>query len=139
MAEFQMDGLFSVDTFLNHSGLGSQNLHELTYCLRYNMNFHRAPTMCLFSYSTHLDDNTVSVWIEQQTDILAPIKILFCKLDLGSDLCYLQHELELKPHQIWHHLCITMTSYATDNGNSMVWNMTLYFDGKQANTGKIKN
>ena len=135
VAEFQMDGLFSDETYLNHSGLGSKNLSELTYCLRYNMNFLRAPETCLISYSTHIDDNTISVWIDEVDDLQAPLRIKFCKYD-SSDVCYLTQEIEVKPHLVWHHLCIIMNSHLSDDGNSMVWHMTLYFDGKETLTRK---
>ena len=135
VAEFQMNGLYSDETYLNHSGIGSKNLSELTYCLRYNLNFLRAPEMCLFSYSTHIDDNTISAWIEEEDDLLAPLRIRFCKYD-SSDVCYLFQEIEVKAHQVWHHLCIIMTSHVSDLSNSMVWNMTLYFDGKTTTTCK---
>ena len=130
VAEFQMDGRFTDETFLNHSGLGSQDLPSLSYCLRFKMNFHRPPDSCLLSYSTQMDDNTLSIWIEQDLkNVSTPLKIKTCKFD-SSDVCYIFHVMGVKPHQIWNHVCIILTSHALDNGNSMKWSMTLYWNGK---------
>ena len=132
VAEFQMDGLFSEETYLNHSGLGYQDLTELTICLRYNINYFRGGfENALYVYSTWYDDNTLSSFLYQAEGEKLMMRI--CKLvdSEGKDKCHISHGIGLKPQQVWHHMCILLTSNESDEGKFMIWTLQLYFDGKK--------
>ena len=67
VAEFQMDGKFSDKTYLNYTGnLGpNNNLTKFTLCQRFNMNYIRGPTTCIFSYASDINDNAIITFLRQ--------------------------------------------------------------------------
>ena len=75
MAEFQIDGLFTVDHFLNHTGgIGSENLTSFTLCMRLNINFLRGRMSHPLSYTSDFSDNTLLVYyVIEEGDYLDPI------------------------------------------------------------------
>ena len=131
VAEFQMNGLFSEETYLNHSGLGYQNLTELTICLRYNINYFRGGfENALYVYSTWYDDNTLSSFLNNEGEkwMMQIRKLVDSE---GKEKSHISHEIGLKPQQVWHHMCILLTSNESDEGKFMIWTLQLYFDGKK--------
>ena len=132
VAEFQMDGFFTLESFLKHSGgIGQNNLTDFTLCMRHNINFLRGLTSHSLSYTSHIDDNTLMVWFEKsETDLLAPIVLSVCKYPFRSNdanECNL-YFIGIKPHHQWHHFCFIITSKETIKG-MIESTMILIYDG----------
>jgi hypothetical protein len=135
VAQFQMDGFFSIYTFLNHTGgVGPENLTDFTLCLRQNVNFWRGRTSFSFSYSTDLSDNALTVAFYQSEEAMSPIKLGICKYRYWKKECNFK-EIGIIVQQEWHHVCFVMT--AQDYGSAQVKStMKLYYDGQFAQQGK---
>ena len=55
-----MDGLFTEETYLNHSiGIGQNNLTEFTVCLRFNLNYLR---QCFLNFINFPYQKIQSLW-----------------------------------------------------------------------------
>ena len=131
VAEFQMDGLFSIDTYMNHTGgISQKNLSDFTLCMRQNVNFFRGKLTHSLSFSTLVNDNSLIVWwIHDITNLLAPLKFIVCKYVVITDSndCIF-HEINVKIHQEWHHFCFVQT-YQNTNQNQVESTMKLFYDG----------
>lgn len=70
-----MDGFFTIDHFLNHTGgIGNQNLTDFTLCMRVNLNFLRGRMTHPLSYTSDFTDNTLLVYyVIEEEDFLEPI------------------------------------------------------------------
>ena len=75
VAEFQMDGLFSIEPFLNHTGgIGNRNLTNFTLCMRQNINYLRGKMTHSLSYTSDITDNTLLVYyVINEDEYLEPI------------------------------------------------------------------
>jgi hypothetical protein len=130
-----MDGLFSEDTFLNHTGrIGPENLTDFTLCLQQNVNFWRGPISFSFSYSTDLSDNALTVAFYQDSVApMTPVKLVICKYQYWRNECS-SKEIGIIVQQEWHHVCFVLT--AQDYGNDQVKStMKLYYDGNYTHQG----
>ena len=109
VAEFQMDGLFSDETFLNHTGLGDENMTELTFCLRYNINYFRGSWHCLLSFSSRMTDNTLSLcfWRKENQTALKFYKYID---STERNQPFLSYVVGVRQHQTWHHVCVIIKS-----------------------------
>ena len=138
VAEFQMDGLFSIDTYMNHTGgISQKNLSDFTLCMRQNVNFFRGKLSHSLSFSTLVNDNSLIVWwIHDITNLLAPLKFIVCKYVVITDSndCIF-HEINVKIHQEWHHFCFVQT-YQNTNQNQVESTMKLFYDGTLVKTSK---
>ena len=71
IAEFSMHGRHNIDSFLNHTeGIGPKNLTDFTICLRFNINFLKPSYNALVSYSTFLEDNSITYEVQTESDKL---------------------------------------------------------------------
>ena len=73
-----MDGSYSIDPYLNHTlGIGSKNLTDLTFCLRFKVNYLKDHITFPVSYANILTDNAFLVEINYRKS--TPPKISICK------------------------------------------------------------
>ena len=79
-----MDGFYTTDPYLNHTlGIGSENLTDLTFCLRFNVNYLKDFVSYPISYSNILTDNAFLVEINYRKS--TPPKISVCKYGYISE------------------------------------------------------
>ena len=139
VAEFQMDGKFSEETYLNYTGnLGMKNLTNFSSCMRFNLNYYRSARSFMLSYSSDLHDNAFVVLLDiDEENLLIPSKLKVCKYAHENNEC-IQLEIGRKIHQEWHHFCFVLQSNLKDYSPSeMETNMKLYYDGAIAKEAKV--
>ena len=57
-----MDGKYSIEPFLNYTqGIGSNNLDDFTICLRFYVNYLKPLDTYPLSYTTFLEDNSLTM------------------------------------------------------------------------------
>ena len=116
-------------------GLGSEDLHTFTMCLRFNVKFLRPEYTQLSSYSTFISDNSLEsfLWLESYNKL----SLGFCKywgLDGITVLCSMYAMESVKIHNQWHHACWLVDTQGIDSDEIKVTTKT-FFDGKEANPG----
>ena len=136
MAEFQMDGLFTEETYLNHSiGIGQNNLTEFTVCLRFNLNYLRGFYTTFLHYSSWFDDNSLVIDVTWFHGKHGPLRLNIGKyyFKIGKENLFYDFD-SLNIHQQWFHLCYT---------NKQDWNTyqvetNLYLNGEWVKNGMYK-
>ena len=134
VAEFQMDGSFSDETFLNHTlGIGSNNLTEYTVCLRFNLNFLRGFYTTFLHYSSWFDDNTIVIDLTWYHGVHGPLRLNTGKYYFKVGKENQKYDFPgLNIHQEWIHVCYT---------NKQDWDTykvktEIYVNGELVNDGK---
>ena len=86
-----MDGVYTKEPHLNHTlGIGSENITDLTLCLRFNVNFLKGITSYLISYSNIITDNSLVFEIQYGKSTTSKLFINTCKygyITKGTGLC----------------------------------------------------
>ena len=78
VAEMEMDGQNTIDSYLNHTeGIGQSNLTDFTICLRFNVNYLKPSYSSMLSYSTYLSDDALEIGLMQRSAEI--IFIYYCK------------------------------------------------------------
>ena len=117
VAEFQMDGLFTTETYMNYSLLNPDiSTKNFTLCLWQNVNYLRGAFSHSISYSSDLSSNAILVHVKKLPNSL---EFRFCKHEIEC----LRHNLGKMEHQEWHHICFSIGYFGTKS------KMRLFYDG----------
>ena len=150
VANFQINGSFSTDTYLNYSGsLGDSDLTNFTLCMWQKVNFLRGYETFSLSYSSEISDN--ALWVRYERTInnekygkqklvqgreVSPFQLTICKHPDNVAECT-SFFLGSKPLNKWHHICFS--SKKTDLVNGLVKSRaSLYFDGILRDSSKLE-
>ena len=142
VAEFSMDGKYSIEPFLNYTqGIGSNNLDDFTICLRFYVNYLKPLDTYPLSYTTFLEDNSLTMRLSitttnsAKTEESKKLTLVICKYVELQQGCGIYQQNHLKIHQEWHHVCFTLST-ARLNSSTILSETKLYYDGKMVHLGK---
>ena len=142
VAEFSMDGKYSIEPFLNYTqGIGSNNLDDFTICLRFYVNYLKPLDTYPLSYTTFLEDNSLTMRLSitttdsEKTEESKKLTLVICKYVELQQGCGIYQQNHLKIHQEWHHVCFTLST-ARLNSSTILSETKLYYDGKMVHLGK---
>ena len=134
IAKMGTDGQMDVKDYMLYSnGLGSENLNTFSVCGRFNVEFLGPQVTSIFSYSTFISDNTLSMWLDVKDGKLE-LKICTYWGVSGTTVCSEKFFKSINLHNHWHHFCWL---FNTDGINSEKIKLStkLFFDGKEVNKG----
>ena len=132
VAQFAMNGSYSIDYFLEHEeGIGPRNLTDFTLCIRFNPNYLRP--YGLLSYATFLDGDSLAMGFDIRSESLHLCVWKYFKLKQGKKCKKMEN---FRVHNEWHHFC---WSYKTEDFDSDTKEITtkLYYNGKKVERSKI--
>ena len=136
-----MDGKYSIEPFLNYTqGIGSNNLDDFTICLRFYVNYLKPLDTYPLSYTTFLEDNSLTMQISitttdsAKTEESKKLTLVICKYVELQQGCGIYQQNHLKIHQEWHHVCFTLST-ARLNSSTVLSETKLYHDGKMVHLG----
>ena len=136
-----MDGKYSIEPFLNYTqGIGSNNLDDFTICLRFYVNYLKPLDTYPLSYTTFLEDNSLTMRISitttdsAKTEESKKLTLVICKYVELQQGCGIYQQNHLKIHQEWHHVCFTLST-ARLNSSTILSETKLYYDGKMVHLG----
>ena len=131
--EFQSDGLYSDETFMNRTNIGESPLKDFTLCLRFNVNYLRTPLTNILSYTTQESPDSIYVRIIRvdKNNIRTPYELKVCRFEKDCN----SYVLGMKIQQTWRHICYVFGTQET--GMTMELTTQLYLDGKKVDTTKV--
>ena len=136
VAEIAMDGLYTEETYLNHSlGIGPQSLTDFTLCQRMNLNYLRPIVTYSLSYTSFFSDNTLNIETRFNGDKLY---LSVCKLKYVAKECGTYHLDGVQVHHEWYHICFVLKSKKL---TSFTWETEtiLYINGIVVHEGTNNN
>ena len=122
VAEFQMDGKYTTETYMNYTSLRAENVIDFTVCWRQYVHFLRGLFTPSISYASNSSDNAFVADLKRIG--LQNVFIKICKnFDLGIEC--LEFELKDDIFQNWQHFCFVIT-YETLNVSKISTSSQLY-------------
>lgn len=106
VAEFQMDGKFTTETYMNYTRLGPEIVNDFTICWWQYVNYLRDSFSHSISYTSNLTDNALVAYLKRYD--LKSVHFKICKhLELHEECLEINADDSL--FQQWHHICFVIT------------------------------
>ena len=137
MAKFQLNGLFSTESYLNYAlGIGPNDLTNFSICERINVEYFRGVYTNFFSYASHYADNSFVFDLRpRQSENEISLFVSGIKNELMPDEERLFHYFpDIRIHKKWYHICFTMRVNLL-NSTTVVSVAALYINGKKVQKG----
>ena len=113
VAEFQVDGKYTTETYMNYTSLRAENVIDFTVCWQQYVHFLRGLFSLSISHTSDISDNAFLAFLKRTGVENVYIKI--CKnLDLGIECLEFQMKDDLFQH--WQHFCFVITYETLDVG-----------------------
>ena len=139
MAKFQINGLFSTESYLTYAlGIGPNDLTNFSICERINVEYFRGVYTNFFSYASHYADNSFVFDLRpRQSENEISLFVSGIKNELMPDEQGLFHYFpDIRIHKKWYHVCFTIRVTFLDSTTITSFS-ALYINGNLVQNGMI--
>ncbi|TRY67315.1 hypothetical protein TCAL_11764 [Tigriopus californicus] len=128
---FQKDGIFSASTVMIYKEDLSEDLFDLSVCLRVLFYRLRGSTNTLVSYATEANNNELTLLL---VEINGEFNLEFCRGKYNTNEC-IRSKMDLFEFHRWFHICVTIVS-RPQGDDTMSSIMILYVEGAWVNSAE---